>query len=1116
MMPHHIRLSPLPAALLLAVLAGLAAVLPAQAAAPVHHDLAVQLSPAEHRLAANDTITFPDGTPLEVEILLHAGLNPGTTTPGARLSPLPPQPEDEPLAPYRLTRPAGGGPVTLTYSGSIDHDPAAEGRQYGRSVASSPGTIRPQGVVLHGGSGWYPLLPEQPVSGRVRVELPAGWQAVGQDRRLERQADGERVITAWQVTSPQEELYLVAGPFVETSRPAGGITAFTFLRQDDPELAWRYLDATAEYLTLYQGLLGPYPYASFSLVENFWETGFGMPSFTLLGSKVIRFPFILTSSYPHEILHNWWGNGVFIDFARGNWAEGLTAYLADHLLKEQGGTDAAYREATLHKYTDYAASGHDLALTAFRSRHSAATEAVGYGKALMLFHMLRRQLGDEVFLAGLRDFFASRTFQVASWADLEESLSRAAGRDLAPFFRQWLERTGAPELTLGPTSVRPDGTGFLLRAKLLQTQTGEPYALFVPLAVTLEGEEEVLWQEAAMSGRQLDLELRVAKRPLRLEVDPLFDLFRRLAKAEIPPAFSEALGAAETLFLLPAAAAVQAGAACQELARAWTDGSTAAVTVAGEDTVAELPATGAVVVCGWDNRWRSAVADALQGKGAGLTAQGLTLPSGPVARAEQGVVLAARRGGPAGLPLIWLGVDDPAMAAAVGRKLPHYHKYSYLAFAGAEAKNTGKGRWPVADSPLARLLATGSEKAPPRGRLPQRQPLAQPAASVSGQRLLADVRFLAAPERQGRASGSAGAREAAAFIAGAFRQAGLTPAGDHDDFFQTWEEPATETGEPIRLTNVVAKLPGRGQDPTAAAIVLGAHYDGLGLGPPDAASGGQIHAGANDNASGVAVLLEVARMLGQGARPLARPLFLVAFDGEELGKKGSRHFLAASTALAADRCQAMVNLDTVGRLTQGPVLVLGAEGSPGWQPLLEAAGGRSGVGVACVPVALDSSDQTSFQERGLPAVQLFGGPPLEYHTPADTSERIDPASLVQVASLTLEALQALADRPQPLPAGRMPAAAGAAAGPRRSGIGTVPDFTFAGPGYRLAGVVPDSPAAAAGLAAGDVILAADGSGIAGIKDLAALLRAARPGQSVQLTVERAGSRRQVPVVLADH
>ena len=104
---------------------------------------------------------------------------------------------------------------------------------------------------------------------------------------------------------------------------------------------------------MYDSLIGPYPYDKFAVVENFWETGYGMPSFTLLGPKVIRFPFILHSSYPHEILHNWWGNGVYIDYEAGNWGEGLTAYLADHAFAGDRGEDATYRKEQIIKYMSY-------------------------------------------------------------------------------------------------------------------------------------------------------------------------------------------------------------------------------------------------------------------------------------------------------------------------------------------------------------------------------------------------------------------------------------------------------------------------------------------------------------------------------------------------------------------------------------------------------------------------------------------------------------------------------------------------------------------------------------------------------------------------------------------
>ena len=149
------------------------------------------------------------------------------------------------------------------------------------------------------------LSEPMPGSGIVRVAV-------------EHALEGGRRRVTWSCAHPMPEVYLVAARFTEYSRPAGAVTAYAFLRKPDRNLAARYLEATAQYLEMYRGLFGPYPYKQFALVENFWETGYGMPSFTLLGEKIIRFPFILHSSYPHEILHNWWGNSVFVAYEGGN------------------------------------------------------------------------------------------------------------------------------------------------------------------------------------------------------------------------------------------------------------------------------------------------------------------------------------------------------------------------------------------------------------------------------------------------------------------------------------------------------------------------------------------------------------------------------------------------------------------------------------------------------------------------------------------------------------------------------------------------------------------------------------------------------------------------------
>ena len=161
-----------------------------------------------------------------------------------------------------------------------------------------------------------------------------------------------------------------------------------------------------------------------------------MPSFTLLGSQIIRFPFIIYTSYPHEILHNWWGNGVYVDYREGNWSEGLTAYLSDHLVKVQQHQGAAYRRELLQKYADFVSGAKDFPLSEFTARESQASEAVGYGKALMFFHMLHRRLGDEAFVKALRLFYKDNVYKAADYDDLQRAFESVAHEDLTPIFRQ--------------------------------------------------------------------------------------------------------------------------------------------------------------------------------------------------------------------------------------------------------------------------------------------------------------------------------------------------------------------------------------------------------------------------------------------------------------------------------------------------------------------------------------------------------------------------------------------------------------------------------------------------------------------------------------------------------
>ncbi len=384
-----------------------------------------------------------------------------------------------------------------------------------------------------------------------------------------------------------------------------------------------------------------------------------------------------------------------------------------------------------------------------------------------------------------------------------------------------------------------------------------------------------------------------------------------------------------------------------------------------------------------------------------------------------------------------------------------------------------------------------------------------PAASVdASDRMLETVKFLSGPELKGRGIGTPELDKAAAYIVRKFEAVGLMPGGDGGSWYQEWTGPELK----VTMRNVVGFLPGR--DPLLAreSVVIGAHYDHLGMGAPRTGGQMQVYPGADDNASGVAVLLELAWRL-----PLAvnmdRTVVFVAFTGEEEGRKGSRYYVRTEQQFPVSKCAAMINLDTVGRLGKGPLIVLGAGTAKEWAEIFSDAGKKVKLEVAPSTQDLDASDQMSFQAAGVPAVQLFAGPHLEYHTPADTADKIDPKGLAKIAEVARTVALYLATTPHPLTP-TLPAsspAGTASRAERKVTIGVIPDFTYNESGVKLGGVVPGSPAEAAGLRRGDILVRAGVAPVVTLKDLSDVLKAAKPGDSLPVSFLRNGKTLQASV-----
>jgi len=621
-----------------------------------------------------------------------------------------------PLVAYRVELPAGRSSFTLTYGGTIAHEFSRLRESPGLGRQLLAGSISEQGAYLDGASGWYPAFPGALQSFDLRVDLPEGWLAISQGEGPSASSIPGGTRVHWHETSPQDEIYLVAEPSHLYPRESGGTAAQVYLRQADAGLAERYLDATRVWLQRYSKLLGPYPYAKFALVENFWETGYGMPSFTLLGPRVLRLPFILQSSYPHEILHNWWGNSVYVDYANGNWSEGLTTYLADHLIAEEKGQGSDYRRNALGRYGDFVRTDNDFPLVEFRARHSGTSQAVGYDKGLMLFHMLRRRLGDDAFIEGLRRFYRDNRFKYAGFDQLQAAFEAAGGEPLKGFFRQWTRRTGAPSLSLKGVAVKPSANGYRLSGEVLQTQESPPFDLRLPLAITLsDGSHQVHAIDLGKRRQAFAIDLPAA--PARLVLDPWFDLFRQLSPGETPPRLSGLLGADRITIVLPAAAPSPLLQGYRRLAETWAaDYRQAEILL--DKAVQQLPADRAVLLLGWENRFFSAFFDKLEGYPVQRADNTFSLmgKSYDIRNDSFAIAQYARESDQA---QVWIGTHNPASLPGLTRKLPHYGKYSVLAFTGDTPDNHLKGQWPVLQSPL-RIDLKGVSSLP---ALPEPAPL---------------------------------------------------------------------------------------------------------------------------------------------------------------------------------------------------------------------------------------------------------------------------------------------------------------------------------------------------------------------------------------------------------
>jgi len=527
----------------------------------IHHILLAELIPSTHELAAIDQIDLPlEPQATSVTFTLAHTLH--VESIAMRIDSVSGgQGSLDEVVPFTRVRPAEtttqriivslpkdhGRRVTLVmnYRGQIN-DPPREPRHL-RFVTPSEtaGHIGLEGVYLSGESQWYPDVLGSFSTYRVTAQVPQGWTVVASGRKEGETTNDGKTSSTWVVQNQSEALTLVANKFVTTSREWKSTTGQqvelqTHFFADNAGLADEYLDATAKYLDAYVRILGDYPFDKFAVVENFFASGLGLPSFTLLGSGSIKRHYVQAYALGHEIVHSWIGNSVFNRDDHGNWVEGMTTYLANYYWHEvvQDIPQAfEQRRMMLDGYNLYVKPETDYAVSQFMRKQDEKDNAIGYQKSAFVFHLLRQEIGNEPFWRGLKTFVERYRNHPADWKSIEEVFSRESGRDLRWFFEQWVEQPGAPILSLRDAyarRVRGEGGKETWRLTVQVGQAENSFRMAIPIRILMKGSTEM--KSIMLSPSQTSVaEFVLPDQPLRVELDPNLMTFRRLTRRQLPP-----------------------------------------------------------------------------------------------------------------------------------------------------------------------------------------------------------------------------------------------------------------------------------------------------------------------------------------------------------------------------------------------------------------------------------------------------------------------------------------------------------------------------------------------------------------------------------------------------
>jgi len=431
------------------------------------------------------------------------------------------------------------GPLTIRYEGTF--------------AGSEESVISEDTIVLRG--MWYPVV-EGTHRYSLTATLPLDFVVFSEADRVQRTEAGGQATYSFDLPYPQRDwdgiTFAASKQWVSRGARYRDINLSVHLLRCNGERLDEMMRNTQRYLERLEGLLGTYPFKRLAIVENPAPIKYSlsMPTYVLLSQRSVASMVCEESALNHEITHQWIGNGVLGDYDGGNWVEGLTSYLSDHLDNETVGVAWERRQRMMAAYQNNVADRAPSPLADFTESSDRPSRIIGYAKSTIVFHMLRRMLGDERFFAVMRGFVRENLFRDVSWADIRKTFERITATDLGWFFDRWVDETAIPELGLEGVSVVPAGNRHELRFTITQKPPVLPLTVPVTLYFERGGSETVMLQ---IPDERQEFYYLLNENPVRVVLDENYDVFRRLSPAEIPPTVNALLTRPRVTVIAPPA-----------------------------------------------------------------------------------------------------------------------------------------------------------------------------------------------------------------------------------------------------------------------------------------------------------------------------------------------------------------------------------------------------------------------------------------------------------------------------------------------------------------------------------------------------------------------------------